>query len=510
MLPFLICLFYSTSILAQLPNELSLANNDTYYDCQLIHTNIHRYYSCNDGETMALLFNRRHDWYFIIDGIPPISRKIEKITLHESGEYTYEQEEADTTLENDLIISYQESVATKKLLKKIEKDIQSSKIFNQLRTNNELNFTNIKQQISSSSSFKLQWKNLFYTCVRENSLCPYLKCSQNLFLYFNYQDTLLKLYFVKNNNIEQLDQFTVASDKGELIYSDHPTPNPTELSMIPLAKTNLLNEFNFPHQIELMKEDINLCSSESAKIPDLLEKTYQAFLKQFDTKNLVSLIIIEEEHFVRKIINKNNLPASSCQLSGDLYFFDSNQYQPDVEDEFSPPTKNPSILTLTQAEKIFNKIKKMKDISFQYQQDGCFARAHIMADRLKNNFQVESRKIWATGVLSPANNPQVQWCYHVAPIIQVRNSNGGIVEMVIDPSISSTLLTKEDWLKKINASSAINVGFPPLYNVKNFFPTYAISPKVFFTFMQKAADLDQAQIDQDMQEAIDRNNSFLK
>jgi len=96
-------------------------------------------------------------------------------------------------------------------------------------------------------------------------------------------------------------------------------------------------------------------------------------------------------------------------------------------------------------------------IPFHYPPDGCYARAHIMSSLLTQKGYA-SQKVFAVSQKSrpgggpaggglnvqspfaadaqPGAGPNVNWWYHVAPIIQVRMPvTNQITEMVIDPSI---------------------------------------------------------------------------
>lgn len=91
-------------------------------------------------------------------------------------------------------------------------------------------------------------------------------------------------------------------------------------------------------------------------------------------------------------------------------------------------------------------------IPFLYPDDGCFARAHEMC-RLMIDMGLAPRKVWIKGDLyvSTKNNPdcEVWWDWHVAPTLCVRGP--GLFQtqdMVIDPSLFTTPVTKAEWKLK--------------------------------------------------------------
>lgn len=88
-------------------------------------------------------------------------------------------------------------------------------------------------------------------------------------------------------------------------------------------------------------------------------------------------------------------------------------------------------------------------IPFLYPDDGCWGRAHEMC-RLIIAAGVQPKKVWIYGSLKTPtkNNPncQVWWGWHVAPTVCVRSGClFGRTEMVIDPSLFTTPVTKPTW-----------------------------------------------------------------
>ncbi len=97
-------------------------------------------------------------------------------------------------------------------------------------------------------------------------------------------------------------------------------------------------------------------------------------------------------------------------------------------------------------------------IPFLYPDDGCWGRAHEMC-RLMIAMGLSPRKVWIQGYLNvkTKNNPvcQVWWGWHVAPTICVRGP--GLLqkrEMVIDPSLFTTPVSKATWKSVQNDPNA--------------------------------------------------------
>jgi hypothetical protein len=91
----------------------------------------------------------------------------------------------------------------------------------------------------------------------------------------------------------------------------------------------------------------------------------------------------------------------------------------------------------------------MDDIAWNYKQDGCYARAHLMARRFEAE-GIRVDKAWIKGhlnILDPQN--PISWNFHVAPLVYVQMPNGKMEKMVIDPSLFDKPITLDEWDKKM-------------------------------------------------------------
>ncbi|WP_110514052.1 WXG100 family type VII secretion target [Herpetosiphon llansteffanensis] len=125
---------------------------------------------------------------------------------------------------------------------------------------------------------------------------------------------------------------------------------------------------------------------------------------------------------------------------------------------------------------IFEDMANEPDIPFQFPDDGCYARAHFMAYRISERYGIDINdvdKVFIYGDLeaqtsfiydqvtiggttdtSSTADGTVNWAWHVAPIINVRQGDIN-VPMVIDPSLSNRPLTIEQWKGIMNDPDAI-------------------------------------------------------
>jgi hypothetical protein len=123
----------------------------------------------------------------------------------------------------------------------------------------------------------------------------------------------------------------------------------------------------------------------------------------------------------------------------------------------APAPLPPNTVTEADATRIFNDMKDESDIAFNYPIDGCYARAHIMNDRIAARYGVTPNKVWAFGDLNVATTGpygNVNWWYHVAPVVNVQRADGTVQPMVIDPSIAPGPITIDRWKQIMQAPGA--------------------------------------------------------
>jgi hypothetical protein len=126
----------------------------------------------------------------------------------------------------------------------------------------------------------------------------------------------------------------------------------------------------------------------------------------------------------------------------------------------SKPVKVPSsisVVNMAEAQSIFSRMRSQSDIAFRYPSDGCYARAHLMCQLLVG-MGLQPGKAWVFDdekknrlVAVTPNHPRgyVQWWYHVAPILKIRDNAGKVRTHVIDPSMFDRPATIFAWQKKM-------------------------------------------------------------
>jgi uncharacterized Zn-binding protein involved in type VI secretion len=117
----------------------------------------------------------------------------------------------------------------------------------------------------------------------------------------------------------------------------------------------------------------------------------------------------------------------------------------------TPTPMNP--VSEAEANELFRQFVAASDrIPFDYPADCCYSRAHEMC-RMMQAQGIDCGKVWnyapADGDLAvdTQNNPagRVEWGYHVAPVINVRGSDGVVRTMVMDPAMFDHPVTVDQW-----------------------------------------------------------------
>ncbi len=108
-------------------------------------------------------------------------------------------------------------------------------------------------------------------------------------------------------------------------------------------------------------------------------------------------------------------------------------------------------VTPTQARQMFSLMARQSDIDFRYPIDGCYARAELMIERMRQR-RLHPYRVWSVAHGEPlyvrtrnVRAGYVQWGYHVAPILRVRLEPSRQQWWVIDPSLFSHPVTIQTW-----------------------------------------------------------------
>lgn len=178
--------------------------------------------------------------------------------------------------------------------------------------------------------------------------------------------------------------------------------------------------------------------------------------------------LVDDKLLVANYIDKSLAQENSCKVNGVYVAKDSLEAINYLDSSLSKIENAPhDFVDLETAYRLFEEAKGMSEIAWNYKADGCYARAHLMAREFeKQGIHVD--KAWLKGDLGiPEEN--IQWNYHVAPLIYVKDENNKITPMIIDPSVFPTPVPLDTWVKKISPDSFPKVekmNFPFPFNVE--------------------------------------------
>lgn len=134
---------------------------------------------------------------------------------------------------------------------------------------------------------------------------------------------------------------------------------------------------------------------------------------------------------------------------------DNTYYQPDAFAKAKEinPHDVPRVVSEAEAQELFKQALAMDDIAWGYKEDGCYARAHLMARRFeKMGYQVD--KAWIKGdLVVETGDKKIEWNFHVAPVVYVRDANGNAQPWVIDPSMMEKAAPLEEWTGRMTSKS---------------------------------------------------------
>lgn len=133
----------------------------------------------------------------------------------------------------------------------------------------------------------------------------------------------------------------------------------------------------------------------------------------------------------------------------------------------SLPSDKSQALSPAQAITVFDWLAGMKDIAYQYATDGCYARAHIMCQRLMEE-GFKPQKAWAFEEDGEYYRVKLQdgttqrFGFHVAPTLAVQNPDGSVEDMIFDPAFFDGPVTEAEW------GGIVTNGWPPETQVQPF------------------------------------------
>lgn len=227
----------------------------------------------------------------------------------------------------------------------------------------------------------------------------------------------------------------------------------------------LTNPFTAP----MLEETAKLCggSNDVKKLLDEERSIAEQFKNDLATTELSHYLTMTNGQMLSVLVDAAKGRDLGCRYD-DMILSPSAQAHLEYLQKAKPKPVE-KYLSESEVQDLFKKAKSMEDIPFAYKYDGCYARAHVMARRFEA-MGIPTEKVWIKGSLYVPNT-DIQWNYHVAPVINVKTASGEIKKYVIDPSLNDKAVTVDEWVATMGKSvkgGVIKTAYPFPVNVANF------------------------------------------
>jgi ribosomal protein S6E (S10) len=188
------------------------------------------------------------------------------------------------------------------------------------------------------------------------------------------------------------------------------------------------------------------CSKDDGGLRNLIKAKEKLLSKLANLKLKEFIQIMADGKLMNELVDVNKKLAGGCNYEGIYLSKEAAERLEYIKKNIHADNSSNKTISLKRANELFKKALAMKDISWKYKDDGCVARAHLMARRFEAE-GVHVDKVWIKGNLY-IPELDLAWDMHVAPIVYVEDQNK-IQKMVIDPSLFDRPVTVEEWDKKL-------------------------------------------------------------
>lgn len=189
---------------------------------------------------------------------------------------------------------------------------------------------------------------------------------------------------------------------------------------------------------------MDLCSgSDVKKLFAEQKKIGEAVVNHLAEAELIEFLKLIDGKIQSYYIDRTKGLTLGCMYQGKIIDSSVMNQFPRLQ-EISTYKTNGKYLSPEEVQDLYKKAQAMKDIPFGYKQDGCYARAHVMSRRFEE-MGISTQKVWIKGKLFVPGT-DIEWDYHVAPVVEVKEKDGKIQQYVIDPSLNSKAVTVDEWV----------------------------------------------------------------
>jgi hypothetical protein len=128
---------------------------------------------------------------------------------------------------------------------------------------------------------------------------------------------------------------------------------------------------------------------------------------------------------------------------------------------------NGRLTTIGELKEMMAALYDESSIPFGYIIDGCYSRAHMMDESLRQH-GINNAKMFCKGDLEASNDlMEARWWYHVAPLVFVDMGDGKPVPKIVDPGFSREPLDPEQWVKTMNRGPNVEID---LVSAEQYYP----------------------------------------
>lgn len=277
-----------------------------------------------------------------------------------------------------------------------------------------------------------------------------------------------KLFYVNNKNFKPKTIRTISTNNTKLPILDNskeiaansqPTTSPYKTFLKSIFPKDFpdsyVDEYLILKDVALynyLNSSKEFCEDVNESLANFIESKNNFMMKIANIELVEFISVLADGSLVGSYIDPLKAASLGC-LYGETYLdkkaaSNLNFIKKDIKPEFTVE----HTITMAKAKELFKKAKGMQDIAWGFKKDGCYARAHLMARRFEAE-GVRVDKVWINGTLYIPGT-DLEWNFHVAPVVYVKDKNDQIQKIVIDPSLFDSPVTVEEWDKKIAKKEA--------------------------------------------------------
>lgn len=121
----------------------------------------------------------------------------------------------------------------------------------------------------------------------------------------------------------------------------------------------------------------------------------------------------------------------------------------DLDSPHNRKTIKLSVLSPARAQEVFNLLRDDEDNSFNYTIEGCFARAHRMAQLMDEMGIISGKAIVDGKFYMVSKYGEYGWSFHMASVVLVPDKNNKLIPTVFDPALFNHPVSFEEWKKRL-------------------------------------------------------------